>query len=117
MLREFYKELIRLRKTVPALAMLSKEQMEVQGYDKEKILFIRRWRGKEEVFIIFNFDDSPRSVDLPIPAGDWRKQFDSEEERWGGRGSTVPVRIQSGGQMSLDLHRKAFILFVRTEEA
>jgi maltooligosyltrehalose trehalohydrolase len=116
-LREFYKELIRLRKTVPALAMLSKEQMEVQGYDKEKILFIRRWRGKEEVFIIFNFDDSPRSVDLPIPAGDWRKQFDSEEERWGGRGSTVPVRIQSGGQMSLDLHRKAFILFVRTEEA
>ena len=113
----FYKELIRLRKTVPALAMLSKERMEVRGFDPEKILFIRRGSGREEVFIIFNFDDSPKSVVLPIPAGDWRKQFDSEEEKWGGRVKAVPVRIQSGGQISLSLERKALILFVRTEEA
>jgi len=90
--------------------------MEVLSYGEEKILFIRRWKGKEEVFITFNFGDSSQSVNLSIPAGEWRKQLDSEEEIWNGRGSAVPVRIQSGGQMPLSLERKAFVLFVRTEE-
>jgi maltooligosyltrehalose trehalohydrolase len=115
-LREFYKELIRLRKTVPPLSSLNKEQMEVWGYEEEKILFIRRWIAKGEVSIIFNFDDSAKSVVLPLPAGEWRKQLDSEEESWGGRGSAVPVRLQSGGQMPISLAGKAFILLVQGAE-
>ena len=116
-LLEFYKELIRLRKKLSPLTFLSKEQMEVSGLEKEKILFVRRWKENEEVFIIFNFDDSQRSVDLPIPAGYWRKQFDSEDESWGGKGSLIPQLLYSEGQISLALNSKAFILFVRGQEA
>ena len=116
-LGEFYEELIRLRKAAPSLRSMSKEDMEVLGYEQEKILFIRRWAGKEEVDIIFNFDCRPKSVALPIPAGEWRKQLDSEEETWGGRGSDVPLRIQSRGEMSIPINRKAFVVFVRAEEA
>ena len=35
---EFYQELIRLRKELPALAQLSKEHMHVMGFEREKIL-------------------------------------------------------------------------------
>jgi maltooligosyltrehalose trehalohydrolase len=115
-LREFYKELIRLRKTVPALTQLSKEQMEVIGFEREKVLIIRRWKGNEEVIIIFNFDDSRRSIDLPIPAGNWGKQCDSEDESWGGKGSLIPELLSSEGQITLVLNSKAFSLFVRVGE-
>ena len=81
-----------------------------------KILFVRRWKGNEEVSIIFNFDDSPRSVDVPVPAGNWRKHFDSEDESWGGKGSLLPAHLCSEGLITLVLNSKAFTLFVRVEE-
>lgn len=116
-LLEFYRRLIELRQTLSPLTFLSKEEMEVLGFEKEEILLVRRWKGNEEVFIVFNFGDSQRSVDLPVPAGNWRKQLDSEEESWGGKGSFIPGHLQSEGEITLSLNPKAFILFTRTEEA
>jgi maltooligosyltrehalose trehalohydrolase len=116
-LLEFYRELIRLRKTLPPLPFLSKEHLEALVLEKEKVLWVRRWRGEEEVFIIFNFGDSRISVNLPLPAGNWQKQIDSEDEKWNGRGSLVPDPLNSEGQAFLSLHPKTFILLSRTEEA
>jgi maltooligosyltrehalose trehalohydrolase len=115
-LLEFYRELIGLRRTLPPLAFLSKEHLEALVLEKEKILRVRRWRGNEEVFLAFNFGDSRKSADLPIPEGNWRKQFDSEDEKWDGRGSMNPDRFRSEGQVSPALHPRSFIVLSRTEE-
>jgi maltooligosyltrehalose trehalohydrolase len=117
LLLEVYKELIRLRQTLSPLGLLSQDQMEAIGFEKEKTLFIRRWKGNEEIVILYHFDDSQRSIDLPVPAGSWRKEFDSEEERWGGKRSWVPLDLKSKGQISVSLGPRAFTLFVRAEEA
>lgn len=117
LLGKFYKELIRLRKTISPLAFLSKEHMEIAACEKEKILFVRRWKEGEEVFIAFNFSDAPGSVHLPIPAGGWQKRFDSQEERWGGSGSSIPGLLRSDGRFRLSLKPKAFALFTLTEGA
>jgi maltooligosyltrehalose trehalohydrolase len=116
MIWEVYRELIRIRKTLSPLTFLSKEQMEVLGFEEERILFVRRWGGDEEVFIAFNFGDSQRSVDLPVPPGKWQKKFDSEEKCWGGGGRLIPGQFQSEGQFELSLSPKAFTLFLRTRE-
>jgi maltooligosyltrehalose trehalohydrolase len=116
-LRELYRELIRLRRTLSPLASLSKENLEVRALEKEKVLYARRWRGTEEVFMAFHFGSSRVSVSLPVPEGSWRKEMDSEEEKWKGRGCLNPARIHSPGQASLTLHPGAFALFSRTEEA
>jgi maltooligosyltrehalose trehalohydrolase len=116
LLLKVYKELIRLRQTIPPLALLSKDQMEAIGFEQEKILFIRRWKGDEEIVILFHFGDSRRSLQLPIPAGRWRKGFDSGEERWGGEGSRIPADLKSNGQILVSLGPRAFALFARVEE-
>ncbi len=116
-LREFYRELIHLRNRLSPLAFLSKEHLEVLVLEKEKVLWARRWRGKEEIFMAFNFGPSRVSVSLPVPEGNWQKELDSEDEEWKGRGSLNSALIHSQGQVSLALHPRAFVLFSRTEEA
>ena len=44
-LLEFYRELIGLRKKLPALERLAKESMEVVGCENEKVLVVHRWHG------------------------------------------------------------------------
>lgn len=76
-LQAFYKELIRLRKTVPALADLRKENVEVRVEDG--VIVVRRGGG---AVVAFNFAEEERAVDLP-----GEKVLDSVDERWGGPGS------------------------------
>jgi maltooligosyltrehalose trehalohydrolase len=114
---EFYKELLRLWKEVPALARLSKEQLEVGAYEKERVLFFRRWAGAGQVFAVFNFSKTPASLALPVPAGRWRKQLDSADERWQGSGSAAPNLLESEGQAMLVLSPNAFALFTKEAAA
>jgi maltooligosyltrehalose trehalohydrolase len=110
---EFHKELLRLRKELPALARLSKEQLEVAGYEKENVLFLRRWDGESQVFAVFNFGDAPASVAVPVPPGRWCKQLNSTDERWQGSGSSVPDLLESAGQIMLAINPRAFALFAK----
>ena len=106
-----YKELIRLRKATPALACLSKDRMEVLGYEKERIIFIRRWDENNEAIVVFNFSDRQTSVVLPFPSGLWHRRLDSAEERWQGKGSIAPEQLSSKGETTVMLSPWAFVLF------
>ncbi|UCB42776.1 MAG: malto-oligosyltrehalose trehalohydrolase [Dehalococcoidales bacterium] len=112
-LLEFYSELIRLRKETPALAHLSKDNMDVQIIEDDKLLFLHRWNGDNEVMAIFSLNDSQTAITLPIPAGHWVKGFDSAEERWQGGGSVTPEQLSSKGEVSVTLSPWAFALFFK----
>jgi len=111
-LRAFHRELIRLRKSLPALARLSKEDLQVNAFEGEKVLCLQRGREAEQVFAIFHFGDTRRRVMLPLPPGRWRKELDSAEECWGGGGSGLDPMIESWGQVSPTLGPQSFVLFV-----
>lgn len=98
-LLSFYKELIRLRKSVPALRVLDKRRTQVRAIEDERVLFVRRWvhpydhdyrdrrlgdRGAEgrEVISVFNFNSQPVTQSLPFPEGRWRLLLDSASARW-----------------------------------
>jgi maltooligosyltrehalose trehalohydrolase len=95
-LHAFYGELIRLRKSVPALANLSKKDVEVTAFEAEGVIVVRRGG---EVVIFYNFAEEARQV--PLPGEAWRKVLDSAEERWEGAGS---------GE---GLGRRSVVVFVR----
>ncbi len=114
-LLDFYKVLIRLRRELPALARLSKETLDVIGYEKEKVLFVRRWSGVDEALIIYHFGEVQAPVALPVPAGRWEKRLDSAEERWHGSESSVRESLTSAGEVTVRLSPKAFVLFVRAD--
>ena len=110
-LREFYKELIRLRKELPSLAHLSKADMEVAGFEAEKTLYVRRWNGSDQALAVYNFSDAPAELRLPLPSGEWRKHLDSADVRWGGGGSSIPNAINSPGTSSITISPKSLVLF------
>lgn len=89
LLRDYYRELLRLRKSRPALSLLSKEHLEATVHDAERVLLLRRWSSADEVLIVLHFGDRPAGLELP--PGAWRKLIDSADARWGGPGGADSV--------------------------
>ena len=128
-LREYYRELLRLRRELPALADLNREQMEVVACEPERVLFVRRWTDdlvqpsaaggdvRAEVWAAFSFGDAEASVTLPVPAGRWRKVLDAADARWLGPGSPVPAALESSGAIQIPLSPQSAVLFARVPEA
>jgi maltooligosyltrehalose trehalohydrolase len=115
-LLEFYRELLRLRKELPALACLSKERMEVSSFETEQVLCVHRWCHEpeaQEAVVVLHFGKEPTSLPLPIPVGQWQKRLDSADERWHGPGGSVAVGGDAEGYGSLVLAPEACVLFVR----
>jgi maltooligosyltrehalose trehalohydrolase len=110
-LLDLYAELLRLRREIPALAQVDKKSTEVTAFPRENALLVRRCSGSSQILVVFNFDARPVQLSLPIPAGLWRKQLDSAEERWEGGGSEVPDSLDSGGQVQLSLSASALWMF------
>jgi maltooligosyltrehalose trehalohydrolase len=117
-LRDFYKELLRLRKQESPLACLSKDAMEVTECEDHATLLIRRWSGgpgeaQREVAVILQFGGAAAGLELPLPAGKWRKILDSSHPRWMGRGTSIPDQIYSEGAVSLEVEPGTVVLLKR----
>jgi len=123
-----YTALIRLRKSVPALANLSKEPMDVRVIgpspkteggkapgDSARIMVARRWRGDAAAVAAFNFSASPAAAQVPLPAGRWKLLLDSADTKWAGPGRAAPAEIESGGMVRLALAPWSFVLFAAGE--
>ncbi|MGH9326006.1 MAG: malto-oligosyltrehalose trehalohydrolase [Terriglobia bacterium] len=113
-LLEYYRELIRLRKTCPALSHLSKKDLEARSWDTERVLVIRRWDGPSQAALILSFGPEVVSVAFPLPPGLWRKALDSKDTKWGGPGSSVPWQIESGGDVTITVPPCVALLFLRS---
>jgi maltooligosyltrehalose trehalohydrolase len=113
-LRDFYKELIALRRNLPRIGRIGQEGLETRPREREQVLYLRLWRGGEEAILVFNFGDSPASV--TFPPGRWRKRLDSADPKWNGMGSPAPLSLESDGEAEIPVSPLAFFLFVRDKE-
>jgi maltooligosyltrehalose trehalohydrolase len=111
-LEEFYKELIRLRRSLASLACLSKENLAVQAREEEGILLLHRWSSRDRAYTVFYFGRVGARSPVPLPSGKWRKILDSEDERWEGSGTEVPEELESAGEVSLTLQPQSLAVFV-----
>src|SRR5262249_6808245 len=112
----FHKELIRLRKSLPALSSLSKDRMDVVSFEKHSVLVVRRWSVSDEVVVIFNFGSNPVQEFQNVPRGGWRKRLDSSDRRWMGTGTTAPDSFESPTQSGLTLQPHAVLLYEKDIE-
>jgi len=69
-LRDLYKELLRMRREIPALRTLDLASVEAQADDERRVLLVRRWSESDEVRIAFNFSGEERVVD-GVTLGPW----------------------------------------------
>ena len=135
-LRDWYRELLRLRRDLPALADLDTGQVDARALERQRVLLVRRGRapgergwvppagaseagtepragGGAEVCIAFSFADGARTAELPVPAGRWGRVLDSADERWLGPGSEVPAVVESDGAVELTLRPHGVVVLAR----
>jgi maltooligosyltrehalose trehalohydrolase len=95
-LLDFYRYLIALRREMPALANLDKDNLKVSGREKEKLIFLQRWYNTNHVFGVMSFNTTDTQYYIDPPRGRWKKRIDSSEQRWMGPGATLPERLDRG---------------------
>ncbi len=116
-LRDLYQELIHLRRELPALAPLSKEEMQVAVREKEMVISLHRWSTASRILALFHFGDAQVKVMLPVPAGDWQKRLDSSDQRWCGEGSFLPDVLCSDSKEPVTLSPESFALYIQPVSA
>jgi maltooligosyltrehalose trehalohydrolase len=105
-LLRFYRHLIALRRSTPALAELERERTAVRDCGAERALAVRRWSrdGKNMVVLLFNFNAGDISCQPPLPNGPWERVLDSSEQMWEGPGTVLPGRVENCGTVSMRGH-------------
>jgi maltooligosyltrehalose trehalohydrolase len=100
---ELYQHLIRLRRTIPALKQLDKQNLETSVVENDKLLFLRRGSQESQIFCIMNFND--RDVTFQAsPDGIWHKILDSSDSQWMGSGSTMSNQLIRDREMTISSH-------------
>jgi maltooligosyltrehalose trehalohydrolase len=97
---EWYRALLALRRSTPALSRLSKDDLEVAVDEPGGLLLLWRWSGRSEAVAAFNLADHGQEVRLPIE-GSWGRALDSEDVAFGGSGTSPPDRVDVDAGLSL----------------
>ena len=98
---QLYQQLITLRRTIPALKKLDKQNLEVTARESDRFLTLHRWQDRDGAFILLNFNEREVNLNNVFPEGKWQKILDSTESKWMGSGSTLPETIDSTEQLTI----------------
>ena len=105
----FYKELIALRKKLPALHQLDRKRLKAEANEEQNTLLLHRKHHVQEAAIVMNFSNNIQTVYLPDTASFWNKQFDSADVKWNGpQAATDSV---AGGQ-TVQLQPQSFLIYI-----
>lgn len=77
----YYKNLIALRKQLPALYTLNRKKVKTRVDQAKQTLLLERGREKQTIYCLMNFSARQHKTEV------FEKLFDSADERWGGPGS------------------------------
>lgn len=107
-LREFYQNLILLRKSISALKKLDKSHLETFFVEEDKILILRRGSDREQILCLFNFNKTNVTLQIPFD-GSWQKILDSTDDEWLGSGSTLPEELAVNSTVTIG--SQSFVLY------
>lgn len=97
----FYRELLRLRRELPALAALDKESLRVDTRPDDGLLMLERWQPGSRILVLLNFSRRQVTVALPARPGGWQKLLDSAAPHWSGPGSALPDTAVRGAEVTM----------------
>src|SRR3984893_7371961 len=110
-LREFYAELLGVRKRHRAFANSDMSRVEATPFENGKALLLRRWSDDEQLFACFNFGKNPAHVSFSLLHNAWRKVLNSRDRRWAGPGSSLPDCLPNAHNQSMSIEPFSFALY------
>jgi maltooligosyltrehalose trehalohydrolase len=111
-LHDTYRTLIALRRQFPVITDPGAERA-VTALETERILLLHARSNEGEAFAALHFAESPVTLELPWPAGEWTRRFDASEARFLGAGKTAPELVTSDGTVTLRLPGHTALLYTR----
>lgn len=93
-LLDFYKKLIRMRKSLPAFSKISNGNFKAAGFEAEKAVLTMPGGEEGGILTIYNFNRLDITLPLDLREGVWRKEVDSADAAWEGPGSDLPESIE-----------------------
>ncbi|MEH2457869.1 malto-oligosyltrehalose trehalohydrolase [Nostoc sp.] len=96
----WYRQLINLRKTHPALLNQDRNFIQATSDGDKEVVIVRRWCESSELIFVMNFNSSPVTVALPI-GHNAEKLLDSADTSWSGTGSEATEHLSVGQQVKL----------------
>ncbi len=114
---ELYRELLRLRREIPALAVLARKHTETFFSEPKKVMLTHRRHDGSAVCAVFSFNDQGMETALPFPPGQWKRVLDTAAEQWLGDGKDSPDVLRSTGEVPLLVPPKTFVLYEQLKEA
>jgi len=112
-LLDFYTELIRLRRTLPALAPPARDAVRVEVLEGTRVLVVRRGQPAAPAVAVVNFDHAATAARVPLDPGRWIAALDSADAAWGGPGGAAAPLVESDGAVVLPRPGLSFLLLVR----
>jgi maltooligosyltrehalose trehalohydrolase len=111
-LHAFYRELLTLRRSIPALTD-PRAWREVKEREDERVFILHARDDAAETIAILGFAETETRVSLPLPAGDWVKRLDAGDTRFLGDGAVIPDRLHADSMVELTLAPHAVLLLER----
>ncbi len=101
---QLHRELLRLRREVPALADLRRAAVEARADESRRLLTVRRRSRRGDVVMAAHLGPGGCRAELDLAPGPWRRLVDTGEERWLGGGAAVPEVVDAvAGELSVEL--------------
>jgi len=108
----FYRELLNLRRTLPALQRIDKNASYAEIAQGSDALVLHRKHSNHPVTAVFNLGPRVAHVAFPGDSG-WTLLLDSSDIRFGGQGKSLSSTISEPGETHLRLGEYQMGLFVR----
>lgn len=112
-LYQFYRELIRLRKSEPALALADRDRIQTDVLKPESAYLMRYWDSTSEVMALFHFGSEAAIVEWPLASGSWTRILCSADLKWSGPGAPAARTQGSGGSVSATLAPFSVVVYRR----
>jgi maltooligosyltrehalose trehalohydrolase len=98
---QFYRRLLELRRTIPALNKLTKEGLGVVADEKVSVLFCLRQYQESIALYLMNLGDEQVSCAVQLITTELTKLLDSADAEWQGPGAVLPSVLQPGNEINL----------------
>ncbi|MGA7614471.1 MAG: malto-oligosyltrehalose trehalohydrolase [Thermoanaerobaculia bacterium] len=116
-LLEFYRELLALRSKYPSLGAGDEGTIDPVPFEEKRVLQVRRSVRYDESLLLFNFSESPQTVDAIMSRGHWTKLLDSSEPRWNGDGATAEENVARDANRTLTLAPESVVVYWKAPDA
>ncbi len=96
-LLNFYKKLISLKKTIPAMRCDDRNIQLITADEDKKLINLERCTSGSWIFIIMSFNRELCQTNIDVPEGTWHKLLDSADKQWKGSGGLLPPVLPCPG--------------------